>query len=382
MANLNTSDEAAKFTSLLFIEILTFLGNGIMIILGMRSSELRKYSNGFIFNMAVADLSQSIVVMPFALASILHGKWPFSSRMCTATGIIKVVITMASVQSLAGISLDRYFYIVKSRSAINSKNRVIISICLVWFVSVLLSISPLFGWGELGFHRGKEVCTMLFYKTISHTVVVFVIGLFIPVSIMAICYYRIFRVLRSQGLKLTKSRKVMAISSTNAELTSDNRNSIESGHEEKRVENKNGKRGFFDKETSPIAQAKLENDAKGQKLKNHIHTSRESKSGSNVKGIIDVNEGVKEKRKFTTKEMHLLRSVVLVMVVFISCWLPYVIFNLLRALNTVEESAKIDTITMWFGFANSALNPILYGLTNRQFRDAAKKTLKVDCRNR
>ena len=208
MAYLNTAEDIAKFTSLLFIVILTFLGNSLMIFTGIRSEELRKFSNSFIFNMAFADLCQSIVVMPIGLVSIYHGNWPLSSTACTGISIFKVTMSMASVQSLAGISLDRYFYIVKNRRAIDSKKRVVISIAIVWLTSILMSIMPLFGWGELGFDHGREVCTILFHKTASYTVVVFSIGLFVPVLIMAACYYRIFMVLRLQGLKLTTSNKV------------------------------------------------------------------------------------------------------------------------------------------------------------------------------
>ena len=390
MAYLNTAEDIAKFISLLLIEILALLGNGIMIIAGMRSPDLRKFSNAFIFNMAFADLFQSLLVMPFALVSVFYGHWILSPRACTQFGIIKVVITMASVQSLAGISLDRYFYIVKSRSAINSKKRVIISISLVWIISIILSISPLFGWGELGFDHGKEACTVLFYKTVSYTLALFGLGLFIPVGIMAICYYKIFKVLRSQGLKITDSNNTMEFSLRETHVGTINGNSVASGQTDigecaGQIGCKDdGKRSLCEKEAAKEDNIAIQNNAEDKQFKSETKSANEAQTDtttSNVNDVIERNKFMKknERRKYTAKEIYLLRSVTLVILVFISCWLPYVVFNLLRALNVVEEKPEVDTITMWLGFANSASNPVLYGLTNRQFRNAVKKSLIPSC---
>ena len=372
MAHLNTAEDVAKFISLLLIDILTFLGNSVMIFAGIRSQELRKFSNAFIFNMAFADLCQSVLVMPFGLASIYLGKWPLSSAACSGSGVVKVIITMTSVQSLAGISLDRYFYIVKNRRAIDSKKRVVISIAIVWLISILLSILPLFGWGELGFDHGKEVCTILFHKTASYTVVVFSIGLFIPVSIMAACYYKIFMVLRLQGLKLTASSKVSDCEMKNTHA------STSSGKPAKLL--RDIQQGYVD---PSVCEARLKGGWCEEKTfvsedESKVRDEEEEATEDKMKDMQSKNA----ERSFTAKELNLLRSVILVIFVFISCWLPYVVFNLLRAFSAVNENHVAAGITMWMGFANSALNPIIYGLTNRQFRNAIKKVLKNCCKSR
>ena len=372
MAYLNTAEDIAKFASLLLIDILTFLGNSFMIFSGIRSEELRKFSNAFIFNMAFADLCQSVLVMPFGIASIYHGKWPLSSTACRVSSNFKVIITMTSVQSLAGISLDRYFYIVKNRRAIDSKKRVAISIAIVWLISILLSIMPLFGWGELGFDHGREVCTILFHKTASYTVVVFSIGLFVPVLIMAACYYKIFMVLRLQGLRLTTSSKVGDSEMQNTQTST-----------------ARSKPAFLPCEVDYVNANPndLEADRIGSSCEQKASEGENASKAKNVNmetanDKLKVLQSKNSHRSFTSKEINLLRSVMLVIFVFISCWLPYVVFNLLRAFNAVEENRDMAGITMWMGFTNSALNPIIYGLTNRQFRNAAKKALKQCCKRR
>ena len=191
-----------KFISLLIIDLVAFIGNTLILITGLRTPELRKFNNAFIFNVALADLCQSVVIIPFGLASVYFRKWPLSVTTCGIVGLFKVVFTLTSVQSLAGISLDRYYYIVKNRKGVNTKWRLIVTLAVVWSLSLILAISPVLGWGEISFDDGKEICTILFYKTVSHTLTVFCVGLFIPVAVMAFCYCKIFKVLRSHGVKV------------------------------------------------------------------------------------------------------------------------------------------------------------------------------------
>uniref|UniRef100_A0A8C6TP86 Histamine H2 receptor n=1 Tax=Neogobius melanostomus TaxID=47308 RepID=A0A8C6TP86_9GOBI len=66
---------------------------------------------------------------------------------------------------------------------------------------------------------------------------------------------------------------------------------------------------------------------------------------------------------------------------FVVCWLPYFIMFTVLGLkehpdpNTVPEYP----IVLWLGYANSALNPFLYGALNRDFRSAYSHILRCRC---
>lgn len=400
MACLTTAEDIVKFTSLLLIATFAFIGNTLVIMAGMRSVELRKFSNVFLFIMALADLLQSTIIMPFSLASVAYGHWPLASTQCSILAVFKVIITLTSVQSLAGISLDRYFYIVKNRYVVNSKGRTFALTFLVFSTSIGLAIAPLFGWGQLGFDKGKEVCTIIFHQAVSHTLVVFGVGLCIPVAIMAFCYYNIFATLRAQGVKIKRSQKIAVTMGTEEQSTDDakKREVKILSHESYSIQSGEVNHSKAQKEETPFALIRScshqresnmidsEQNRVGLPLQSQCEEMIESieirKSDHFPKGARKFSlkrKGSQRIAKFSTKELQLLRTIILVIVVFLSCWFTYVVFNLLRAFDVVPENKSIDTVNMWLGFANSALNPIIYGMTNRQIRKAVKATAPNWC---
>ena len=389
-----------KFVSLLLIDLVAFIGNTLILIAGLRTPELRKFNNAFIFNVALADLCQSVVIIPFSLASVYFRKWPLSVTTCGIIGLFKVVFTLTSVQSLAGISLDRYYYIVKNRNGVNTKRRLIVTLAVVWSLSLILAISPIFGWGEIAFDDGKEICTILFYKTVSHTLTVFCIGLFIPVAIMAFCYYKIFKVLRSHGVKVRQFQIQGKIDSGDGTSAMETELVHKNARNENNVTKSSGSSGNdikVETRRAPFEQSSEPSNTKKRvsfgntkptghgeiKFIDHVEAITDGLNNNNSNGQSDAPKTPRKSltfnirpNKLTQRELRLLKTIFLAIIVFLSCWFPYVTFNTLRVLNIVEDNNTMDTVNMWMGFANSALNPLIYGLTNRQFRQGIKKLFR------
>ena len=62
---------------------------------------------------------------------------------------------------------------------------------------------------------------------------------------------------------------------------------------------------------------------------------------------------------------------------FILCWMPY--FTLFMVVAYYGEvNNALFTTAIWFGYFNSALNPILYPLCNANFKRAFKRMLGMD----
>ena len=55
-----------------------------------------------------ADLLVSSITMPMVVYTILAGEWVFSRQLCVAMGFITMLTFIASVMSLAAISINRY----------------------------------------------------------------------------------------------------------------------------------------------------------------------------------------------------------------------------------------------------------------------------------
>lgn len=65
----------------------------------------------------------------------------------------------------------------------------------------------------------------------------------------------------------------------------------------------------------------------------------------------------------------------ILVVVFLACWLPHTIVGILQSSRRVSVPQWTKDVTFWFLLANSAINPLLYGLFNRDIRRAFKQWL-------
>ncbi|PAA50540.1 hypothetical protein BOX15_Mlig029173g1 [Macrostomum lignano] len=75
--------------------------------------------------------------------------------------------------------------------------------------------------------------------------------------------------------------------------------------------------------------------------------------------------------------------------VFLLCWLPFFISNLMWAacLKNIDEELfksplcsydrRISVFIVWLGYVNSTLNPLIYTIFNNEFRKAFKKLLHI-----
>ena len=58
-----------------------------------------------------------------------------------------------------------------------------------------------------------------------------------------------------------------------------------------------------------------------------------------------------------------------VVVAFLSCWTPVLVINLIDFINgDWKLKRQVYVSYTCFGFASTALNPIIYGIMNRTFR--------------
>ncbi|CAF4672646.1 unnamed protein product, partial [Rotaria socialis] len=65
----------------------------------------------------------------------------------------------------------------------------------------------------------------------------------------------------------------------------------------------------------------------------------------------------------------------ILLAVFLICWLPFTIFYPTSIFYPNKLSSELESITFWFGYANSLLNPFLYVYSSRNFRQAIIETL-------
>uniref|UniRef100_A0A672S2T8 Histamine receptor H2a n=1 Tax=Sinocyclocheilus grahami TaxID=75366 RepID=A0A672S2T8_SINGR len=77
--------------------------------------------------------------------------------------------------------------------------------------------------------------------------------------------------------------------------------------------------------------------------------------------------------------LHEHKAMVMLAVVlgaFMVCWFPYFTFFTIMGIRNEDNPPRmVQSVVLWLGYANSALNPVLYTTLNRDFRSAYAKLL-------
>ncbi|GCB81954.1 hypothetical protein scyTo_0022849, partial [Scyliorhinus torazame] len=90
--------------------------------------------------------------------------------------------------------------------------------------------------------------------------------------------------------------------------------------------------------------------------------------------------GLKVRRARFAKSHKPIHLIVVVVVAFFVCWLPYHVFGLLQAFSSHSVALSWDSAAVGLASINSALNPILYVFMGRDFRQRFRRSLASSLR--
>merc|ERR1712029_245407 len=86
---------------------------------------------------------------------------------------------------------------------------------------------------------------------------------------------------------------------------------------------------------------------------------------------------------------QIVRMLILIVVLFVGCWGPLLVFNVLQSLDLVGNygvligtEKHIKTTFSLMAYFNSCLNPIIYGFMSKNFRESFLFSLRRLCRLR
>lgn len=58
--------------------------------------------------------------------------------------------------------------------------------------------------------------------------------------------------------------------------------------------------------------------------------------------------------------------------VFVVCWVPFFVTELVGPLCSCDPPATWKSVFLWLGYSNSFLNPLIYTAFNKSYKDAIK----------
>ncbi len=155
-------------------------------------------------------------VLPFSsVLELLNDRWIFGQSFCSAWLALDVLCCTASIMALMAVSIDRYIGVTRplNYSTIMTTRRTIYLIFVVWAVSILTSVVPLFGLtdrektpNDSSIEQGRfETCKV--NKDTFYTIFSSLISFYIPVIILLILYSRVYQEAQKQGKKLENEKR-------------------------------------------------------------------------------------------------------------------------------------------------------------------------------
>lgn len=179
----------------------SLFGNVVVLLVFQRKPQLLHVANRFVLNLLLADLLQTVLVMPFAIAATVPDVWPLDARLCQALVVLMHLFAFAGVNTIIVVSVDRYLAIIHPLSYPTRMTPHLGTnlIALTWLLSLLQSTPPLYGWGTIEFDRRHNACTVVWSSSYSYSALVSALSFWLPVVIMLCCYWMVFRAARRQN---------------------------------------------------------------------------------------------------------------------------------------------------------------------------------------
>ena len=192
-----------------FLIILTAGGNLMVILSFKMDKQLQTVSNYFLLSLAVADFCIGIVSMPLYTLYMLLGYWPLGPIVCDIWLSWDYVMSNASVANLIIISLDRYLSVTRPLTyrAKRTPKRAAIMISCAWLISMCMWTPWIFAWPHIEGKRTvkKGECYIQFLASNEYiTIATAMAAFYIPVLILCILYYKIFKETKKRNKGLEK----------------------------------------------------------------------------------------------------------------------------------------------------------------------------------
>lgn len=334
------------------LALLTTAINSLVITAIIVTRKLHHPANYLICSLAVTDLLVAILVMPFSIVYIVKETWVMGEVMCTIWLSVDITCCTCSILHLAAIAVDRYRAITDAveYSRKRTSLRAAVTISVVWFLSILISLPPML-WGH---HRtegeAQEKECLIKHENIAFTLYSTFGAFYIPLILILILYYKIYQAAKILYHKRRPSpMNKLEINGNKIPMCSDRE---QQNHDVLTLPEKSM--------SEPSTEGRI--SAASPNFQRHSERS------------------IKRQRISGARERKAAMTLGLILGAFVVCWLPFFIQEvIINICNRCVPSSEIATFLTWLGYLNSLINPLIYTIFNEDFKKAFHKLIK--CRN-
>ncbi|XP_033821382.1 5-hydroxytryptamine receptor 2B [Periophthalmus magnuspinnatus] len=356
---------------LIVMVIIPTIGGNILVILAVSlEKKLQNATNYFLMSLAVADLLVGLLVMPIALVTVLYNsEWPLPEFVCPIWLFLDVLFSTASIMHLCAISLDRYIAIKKpiQHSQYKSRAKALVKIALVWLISICIAIPiPIKGLQNYPLpnnitFNSNHTCLL---KTDTFTDFIMfgsLAAFFIPLTIMMVINLLTVQVLRKK-VHLLRSTVTQRLSYPNVftVFQREHPGSVTHSHQEQMLDLR-----------LPWLQEKPNTGPLHSFAGGEVPIRRMSTMG-------------KKSMQTLSNEQRASKVLGIVFLLFVVMWCPFFITNITSVLCTscdVNLIARLMEVFVWVGYVSSGINPLVYTLFNKTFREAFTRYITCQYKN-
>ncbi|EAT42665.2 AAEL005834-PA, partial [Aedes aegypti] len=374
------NDRAGLLAFLFLFSFATVFGNSLVILAVIRERYLHTATNYFVTSLAVADCLVGLVVMPFsALYEVLQNTWFFGEDWCDIWRSLDVLFSTASILNLCVISLDRYWAITDpfSYPMKMTRKKAAALIAAVWICSSAISFPAIVWWraareGDMPPYK----CT--FTEHLGYLVFSSTISFYLPLLVMVFTYCRIYRAAAIQTRSLKLGTKQVLMASGELQLTL---RIHRGGTTRERPNHQQQQPPQHQTHQHQDHQQHTANSTPEEPDEEPLSALQNNGLGGRHRTHMGKNFSLSRKLAKFAKEKKAAKTLGIVMGVFIVCWLPFFVVNLLSGfcMQCIAHEEIVSAVVTWLGWINSSMNPVIYACWSRDFRRAFVRILCVCC---
>ncbi|XP_071508576.1 histamine H4 receptor-like [Diadema antillarum] len=322
---------------------LTVVGNLLVILAFSRDPHIREHAaNHILLHLSVADFLVGSVSLPFDLVQYLNGhRWIFGKYSCVIWMFIDYTATTLSVALIVCASFDRYWIVSKSIKyrVFQSRKRVDIMIVSSWLIVLTLFSVVILGLELVGgANEQLGACEANFHSFPTVASLVTIVVGYLPFIVVTALNILMYISLWRQAQKFVRVRMRSYTMST-----------------EDAAEKRSGRQRLF---------GFLSHHPKVTVVKGTSWTTDVERPGVFVQHL-NFRRNARSAKKLS-----------LLVGLFALCWMPYEFVAAYESFchdYHVCVSSSTWRVVAFLQWANSALNPIFYAVSNARFRENFKR---------
>ncbi|XP_034966901.1 5-hydroxytryptamine receptor 5B-like [Zootoca vivipara] len=304
---------------LALLTLATLVWNLLVLATIVRVRAFHRAPHNLVASTAAADALVAALVMPLSLAKELSGgrRWRLGRALCHAWVCCDVLCCTASIWSVAAIALDRYWSVSRHLRYTPRARRLASGalIGVAWALGALIALLPLLlGWGGSSYSAEQQRCQV----SPEPAYAVFSTGgaFYLPLGVVLFVYWKIYKA---------------------AKFRVGGRNAV-----------------------GPLPETGQVKEASHQPQM--VFTARHATVTFQTDG-----ETWREQ-----KEKRAAMMVGILIGVFVLCWIPFFVTELISPLCSCTIAPVWKSIFLWLGYSNSFFNPLIYTAFNKNYNNAFK----------